>query len=205
MFNDSMVFISHMSLLQIFPFLKIKSSPKRHLIIFYLIQPHLALFSHPLTSPSTQYGRYTFMNKTLSTPETVPIWQAFYRPSRSSDPALADFGEVICLIALGSALDGHLHTAHGGVAAALLDEAMGTVGGIHKTRGKSQFTAFLHVNYRKPLPTPGMICIKAKIDGEKSKGRKIFINASLESGDGVVYNDANGLFLETDRKHRAKL
>jgi acyl-coenzyme A thioesterase THEM4 len=145
------------------------------------------------------------MNKTLSTPETVPIWQAFYRPSRSSDPALADFGEVICLIALGSALDGHLHTAHGGVAAALLDEAMGTVGGIHKTRGKSQFTAFLHVNYRKPLPTPGMICIKAKIDGEKSKGRKIFINASLESGDGVVYNDANGLFLETDRKHRAKL
>ena len=98
-----------------------------------------------------------------------------------------------------------MHTAHGGVAAALLDEAMGTVGGIHKERGKSQFTAYLHVNYRKPLPTPGIICIKAKIDPEKSKGRKIYITASLESGDGVVYNDANGLFLETERKHKSKL
>lgn len=142
------------------------------------------------------------MNKTLSTPETVPIWQAFYRPSRSDKAEDNDYGSVICLVALGSALDGHLHTAHGGVAAALLDEAMGTVGGIHKTRGKSQFTAYLHVNYRKPLPTPGVICIKASLDGEKSRGRKIFINATLESGEGVVFNDANGLFLETERKHK---
>lgn len=165
----------------------------------------MPLHSHSLHPPDYLYGRYTFMNKTLSTPETVPIWQAFYRPSRSSDPADKDFGEVICLIALGSALDGHLHTAHGGVAAALLDEAMGTIGGIHKERGKSQFTAFLHVNYRKPLPTPGMICIRARLDAEKSKGRKMYITASLESGDGVVYNDANGLFLETERKHKSKL
>jgi thioesterase superfamily protein 4 len=165
----------------------------------------IPLHSHSRHPPDYLYGRYTFMNKTLSTPETVPIWQAFYRASRSDNPADNDFGEVICLIALGSALDGHLHTAHGGVAAALLDEAMGTVGGIHKEPGKSQFTAYLHVDYRKPLPTPGVICIKAKLDGEKSRGRKIFVTATLESGDGVVYNDANGLFLETERKHKARL
>jgi thioesterase superfamily protein 4 len=164
----------------------------------------IPLYSHSRNPPDYLYGRYTFMNKTLSTPETVPIWQAFYRPSKSDNPADNDFGEVICLIALGSALDGHLHTAHGGVAAALLDEGMGTVGGIHKEPGKSQFTAYLHVNYRKPLPTPGMICIRAKIDAEKSRGRKMFINATLESGDGVVYNDANGLFLETERTHLHK-
>jgi acyl-coenzyme A thioesterase PaaI-like protein len=47
-------------------------------------------------------------------------------------------------------MDGHLYTAHGGVAATLLDEAMGNVGGIHKTPGRSIFTAFMHVNYKKP-------------------------------------------------------
>lgn len=165
----------------------------------------IPLHSHSRHPPAYLSGRYTFMSKTMSTTETIPIWQAFYRPSRSNDPADKDFGEVICLIELGSALDGHLHTAHGGVAASLLDEAMGTVGGIQKESGKSQFTAYLHVDYRKPLPTPGMICIKAKLDGEKSLGRKIFITATLESGDGIVYNEANGLFLETERHHKAKL
>jgi hypothetical protein len=64
-----------------------------------------------------------------------------------------DYDELRVLVVLGSGMDGHLHTAHGGVAATLLDEAMGTIGGIHKSPGKATFTAFMHVGYKKPLPT----------------------------------------------------
>lgn len=109
------------------------------------------------------------------------------------------------LAVLGSDMDGHLHTAHGGVAATLLDEALGTLAGIHKTPGKSIYTAFLHVDYRKPVPTPGPILIRAVFNSGKSAKRKICVDATLESGDGIIYSAAESLFIEVERKHSAKI
>ncbi len=103
-------------------------------------------------------------------------------------------------------MDGHLNTAHGGLAATLLDESMGTVGSVHKAPNRSQYTAYLHVDYKKPLPTPGVYVMKARIDPTRSKGRKMYITATLESGDGdAVYNTAHGLFLEVERGPKQKL
>jgi thioesterase superfamily protein 4 len=158
------------------------------------------LNSYSRTPPSHLAGRYTFMSKTLQTDETVPIWQAFYRPSPSDNEP----GELRVLATLGGGMDGHLHTAHGGVAATLLDEAMGTLAGIHKEPGKSIFTAYMRVDYKKPVPTPSVILIRVTLDA-KSATRKIFVNATIESGEGIVYTGAEALFLEVERKHRPKI
>ena len=163
----------------------------------------LPLRSHSRNPPPHRVGRYTLMSQTLSTPETVPIWQAFYRPSSNPDPGPNDIGEVRVLIVLGSGMDGHLHTLHGGVAPALLDEAMGNVAAIH-TAGKTIYTAFLHINYKKPLPTPNVVMIKAKLD-PKSRGRKSYISASIEDGNGTIFNTAEALFLQVERKPRPKI
>ena len=144
------------------------------------------------------------MNRTLATDETIRIWQAFYRPASHLDPGDNDYGEFRVLIALGSGLDGHLHTAHGGVAATLLDEAMGTVAGNHKTPSKSIFTAFMHVDYKKPLPTPSVVMSKAKLD-PRSSGRKLYVRATLEDGNGTVFMAAEALFLEVERKPRPNI
>ena len=163
---------------------------------------YVPLVSHSRMPPSYLAGRYSWMGKTLKTPDTIAIWQDFYRRPTSDD----DYGEIRTIISLGSGMDGHKNTAHGGLAATLLDESMGTVGSVHKEPGKSQFTAYLHVDYKKPLPTPSVVLIKAKIDPVRSGGRKMYIKATLEDGQGTVYNAADGLFLEVERKpHPSKL
>lgn len=100
------------------------------------------------------------MSRTLATAETVPVWQGFYRLPSKLDSDDDDYGELRVLVVLGSGMDGHLHTAHGGVAATLLDEAMGTIGGIYigatlEDGNGTVFTAaealFLEVE-RKPRP-----------------------------------------------------
>jgi thioesterase superfamily protein 4 len=160
----------------------------------------IPLNSYSRTPPPHLVGRYTFMSKTLSTDGTVRLWQAFYRRSTSDN----ELGELRVFAALGGDMDGHLNTAHGGVAATLLDEAMGSLAGIHKEPGKSIFTAYMRVDYKKPVPTPSFILIRITLD-PKSATRKIFVNGTIESGNGVVYTGGEALFLEVERKHRPKI
>ena len=164
----------------------------------------LPLHSYSRDPQPNHVGRYTWMNQTLATDNTIAIWQGFYRPSSNPDPDDNDNGEVRVLIVLGSGMDGHLHTAHGGVAATLLDEAAGNVAGIHKMPGKSIFTAFLHIDYKKPLPTPSIVLIKAKLD-PRSSGRKLYVSATIEDGKGTIFNTAEALFLEVERKAQPKI
>lgn len=144
---------------------------------------------------------YTFMAQTLSTLDTLSIWQSFYRPSNGSTD---DLGEVRIIAKLGSGMNGHQNTAHGGLAAVMLDEVLGLAASIHKSPGKSVFTAYIHVDYKKPLPTPSVILIKARLE-LRSGGRKLFLNGTVENGSGVVFTSAHALFLEVERKKREKL
>lgn len=164
----------------------------------------LSLPSHTRTPPPHLVGRYSLMSQTLATADTVPIWQAFYRLPSKVDSEKDGAGELRVLAMLGSGMDGHLHTAHGGVAATLLDEAMGTLAGIHKTPGKPIFTAFIHVDYKNPLPTPRAVMIKAALDA-RSGGRKLYIRATIEDGNGTIFSAAEALFLEVPWKSRPKL
>jgi acyl-coenzyme A thioesterase THEM4 len=151
------------------------------------------LFHH--RNPPPEYaGRYSFFSETLKTPRTIPVWEAFYRPARAPD----DYGETVSIIELGEGLDGHPQRAQGGVAAMILDEVAGIIGYMHKTAGKPIVTAYMNTNYRKLMPTPGLVLAKASLDGIRSGGRKIFVKASLEDGNGVVYTEVEVLFIEVE-------
>ncbi|QDS77730.1 hypothetical protein FKW77_004437 [Venturia effusa] len=162
---------------------------------------YLPLSSSSRNPPPYLAGRYTLMSKTLSTKDTISIWQGFYKPFVSDE----DPDEVRILLALGPDMDGHLHTAHGGVSALMLDEAMGTMAGLHKKPGKAIFTAYMNTNYKKPVPTPSVCLIRVTFDAKRSAGRKLYVNASLENGTGVVYTTAEAMFLEAERHHGPKI
>ncbi|KAE9980525.1 hypothetical protein EG328_000261 [Venturia inaequalis] len=146
-------------------------------------------------------GLYTMMSKTLATKATIPIWEGFYKPFVSEE----DPDEFRILLALGPDVDGHLNTAHGGVSALMLDEAMGNMALMHTEPGTPVFTTYMHTTYKKPVPTPSVLLLRATFDGKRSAGRKLYINASLESGTGVVYTTAEALFLEARGKDGPKI
>lgn len=154
----------------------------------------VSILFHHRNPPPQLAGRYTFFSETLNTPRTIPIWETFYRPARAPD----DYGETCALIELGAGLDGHPHLAQGGVAATILDEVAGIIGYMHKTPGKPIVTAYMNTNYRKAMPTPGLVMAKASLDGTRSGGRKIYVKAGLEDGTGVIFTEAEVLFIEVE-------
>lgn len=149
---------------------------------------------HHRNPPPEFAGRYSFFSETLNTRRTIPVWEAFYRPARES----GDYGETVSIIELGDGLDGHPQRAQGGVAATILDEVAGIIGYMHKTPGIPIVTAYMNTNYKKSMPTSSLILGRAHLDGTRSGGRKIFVKASLEDGDGRVFTEAEVLFIEVE-------
>jgi len=97
-----------------------------------------------------------------------------------------EYDEVLTMISVGNGMDGHEGILHGGFIAMILDEVMGMAGGLYAH--KSTFTASLKLDYRKPISTPGMILVKGKT--EKQRGRKLWVNGSIEDGRGLVFAEA---------------
>jgi len=158
-------------------------------------------------NPQPHHGvRYTFLSKTLKSDTTVRLWQPFHRsPSpASADPYTTgedDFGELLIITELGNGgLEGHLNTLHGGVVSTILDEATGMIAGIHKRREWSIYTGYMKVNFKRPVMTPGVYLVRARLDGGKREGRKIFTLATVEDGTGGVLAVAEALFVEVERK-----
>ena len=54
------------------------------------------------------------------------------------------------------------------------------------------FTAYLHVNYRRPTPLNTRLSIRAWVDNVEGRKRLIRGECTL---DGVVLSDAEGLFI----------
>ena len=56
------------------------------------------------------------------------------------------------------------------------------------------FTANLNIDYLKPLATPAWVLVRAHV--ERRDGRKVFIHATVENGEDVVYAKAVALFIK---------
>ncbi|CCG84639.1 protein of unknown function [Taphrina deformans PYCC 5710] len=123
---------------------------------------------------------------TLATENTIRSVLSLWRPPS------ADHGETIVLASLGSGLNGHSQIVHGGLTAMLIDEASGLANMNHNDA--HTFTANLNVNYRKPIPAPGVVLCRASITAVQ--GRKRFIKCTVEGPDNVIYADSVALFLE---------
>jgi uncharacterized protein (TIGR00369 family) len=96
-------------------------------------------------------------------------------------------------VTLGRAFEGAPGRAHGGIVAALLDEAMGLMNVID---GAMAVTATLDITYHAPTPLGEPIVARAWI--ARSEGRKRYVEATVHAQD-VLVASAKGLFITIDR------
>lgn len=136
-----------------------------------------------------------------------------------------DGEELVLVVQCSNGTSGHTNILHGGISALLFDESMGWMAGAARMRDANLlhimkdptltpnaddmkqiyqavgFTAFLHVNYRRPvgLKAPqggGVLVLSVTDDKKKSTGRKLFLKAKLCSADGSVhYADSEALYI----------
>lgn len=81
-------------------------------------------------------GEDSFFAETLRTDRTVRSWLA-YRPIKEVEGSVP-YRELKIILDLGTGLNGHPSVAHGGVAAALLDETCGAIVTLIRERRREQ-------------------------------------------------------------------
>ena len=96
-------------------------------------------------------------------------------------------------VRFGSTYEGVPGHVHGGMVAAVLDEALGYLAVNHDIGG---LTAMLTVRYRAPTPLDADLIIDA--DVVRTDGRKAFVEARILSGDAIMA-EAEAVFIAVDR------
>ena len=90
--------------------------------------------------------------------------------------------------------------AHGGVAAAVLDEAMGWA---MYASGAWAMTARMEVKYRRPLPLGEELSVTAEVT--RDRGRRLEAEAAISTLSGEVLAQAQGLFLRVSADRAREL
>jgi uncharacterized protein (TIGR00369 family) len=85
---------------------------------------------------------------------------------------------------------GYPGVAHGGIAAAAMDEAMGWA---MYAAGALAMTARMEVKYRRPLPLGAELIVSAEI--VRDRGRRLEAEAEIRTPEGELLAQATGLFL----------
>ncbi|MBI2834146.1 MAG: PaaI family thioesterase [Acidobacteria bacterium] len=99
-------------------------------------------------------------------------------------------GALVGKVRFGPKAEGPPGCAHGGSAAALLDEAMGAAAWLS---GLAVVAARLCVDFREMMPLLTEATFEARVD--KVDGRKVETTALLHDGRGRTYAEATGLFI----------
>lgn len=128
----------------------------------------------------------TFMAKTLATKDTIIFWQSFRKLG-------AQYSDNVTVLSIGGGVNGHVDTCHGGFIGVVLDEALGNAAESERPSDKASMTAYLKVDYKKPVRTPSKILCTAKVD--RKEGRKMWVSGTIEDGEGTILTTAEGLFL----------
>ncbi|KAJ4412304.1 hypothetical protein N0V91_000775 [Didymella pomorum] len=146
-------------------------------------------------------GEDSFFAETLGTDRTIRTMLTL-RPSKEEEGDQA-YKELLVILELGDGLNGYPQVLHGGFAATLLDETCGgliqlnvfeKVKKLGSQHAMNYLTAYLNTVYKKPVPVPGPLLCTAKI--ERQEGRKLFVRATVEDGEGTVYTTGECLFIE---------
>lgn len=146
-----------------------------------------------LEHPDT--GENNLLARTLKNRDTIEGWCSLYRRPETSERAAKD--EVRTLLALREGLDGYSRVCHGGITATLLDEIMSILVAVcRESQGLNpdNLTADLRVRYLRPVPTPSVVLVTAKIR-DIQKQRKYFVDAELVDEHGVPLAKGEGLFI----------
>ncbi|KAF2738082.1 hypothetical protein EJ04DRAFT_429744 [Polyplosphaeria fusca] len=147
----------------------------------------------------------SFFAETLGTQRTIRNCLTL-RPTKEEVDGPVQYKEVRTLMDLGSGLNGHPHICHGGFVATVLDEGFGVL--LTLNLGKKMqsrphesmntFTAYLTTNYKKPVPTPGIIMCTARFI--RQERNKTYVEGTIEDGMGTVYTTGEAMFVEVKTK-----
>ncbi|KAF7978660.1 hypothetical protein HWV62_45182 [Athelia sp. TMB] len=130
-------------------------------------------------------------------------------PGKLALPALVrvrrDESESLVLVHLGRDLCGHDGIVHGGMLAALLDEALGRTG-VLSLPGGVGFTASMTVEYRSQTRADQFVAIRTTV--ARKEGRKAWVEGVLEDLSGKALVEAKALYIQPskiDLPDKAKL
>lgn len=142
-------------------------------------------------APTYENG-HTLLGETLHTASTIAYLLVLYRPPSPS--AISQHGEMVRLHTLGTGLNEHSNTLHGGAIATMLDSALGKL-----TRHElfSTYTVVLNLTYTRPVKTPCTVLIRSWIT--KTSGRKVWAQGHIEDCHGNIHATAEGLLLKPAR------
>lgn len=105
--------------------------------------------------------------------------------------------KIYCIYSPNSSVQSHTSIAHGGFTATLIDNMMGTLSGIVSDY-KPSATAYLNINYKKPIFTGKeylMVCSVNKMEGKKNFMKIEIFNEKMEK-----CTEAEALFIQVDWK-----
>ncbi|KAH7412521.1 HotDog domain-containing protein [Cadophora sp. MPI-SDFR-AT-0126] len=170
----------------------------------YTSDPTLQPYTTAARIPKVDSTADTFCAITLNSKDTVTVWQSWWKPAPASTPSSSDdkevekkFGESIALLSFSSGLNGHPDTIHGGFLGVILDELIGNAAEYERPHDKSTMTAYLKVDYKRPVATPGTLAVKTWV--EKVQGRKIWGRGEVFDKEGKVCATGEALFIVVER------
>lgn len=108
--------------------------------------------------------------------------------------ALGQDGKSYCCeFSLGDSFVGPPGHAHGGIIAAILDEAMGKA---NKLKSRVALTRRMEVEYLRPVPLRQPLVVEGRVS--RMTGRALYNRAELRNARGVVLARSRGKFLAID-------
>ena len=108
----------------------------------------------------------------------------FYQPAS---------GEVTARIRIPAPFQGWTGVVHGGVIAAMLDEAAGRAFMEGEQLSRFMFTAKLEVRYRKPVPVDQWLTLVGRVKEEK--GRVSVGTSQIVDADGTILAEAEAVLV----------
>ncbi|KAF2263779.1 hypothetical protein CC78DRAFT_544724 [Lojkania enalia] len=154
----------------------------------------------------------SFFAETLGTERTIRLCLTLRPAEAETGGDGPEFKEVKTIMELGRGLNGHPDIAHGGFVATMLDEIFGMLitlnlekrmrrsreKGLGSHEGMNIFTAYLNTNYKRPVPTPGIILCTAQFD--RQDRNKTYVKGTIEDGMGTIYATGVAMFVEVKTK-----
>lgn len=171
----------------------------------HLEDPRFQILSQSRTVTDGGKG-HTLMGKTWSTDSTIPHLLILHRDSLARGPlphSEDERAETRRFYTFGGDLNAHPGLLHGGVVSCILDSTLGGAVGVTLAKqdaGPPTFTVQLNVAFKKPIPTPGTVMVRAWVTKVEAGGRKAWARGIIESEGGVVHALAEGLWLRPKSK-----
>jgi len=140
---------------------------------------------------------HTLTRDTLNTPTTMPAVVSFYKKPLEGH----SITNAIALVALGSNVNGHTDTAHGGIVATIMDECAGLIQRLSQPVGGDircpVYTAYLNVRFMSPVKTPGILVVESKVVSIEGRKKKVLVQ--MKDDGGSMLAEAEALFVRSNK------